>query len=311
MNLRLLFMILAGCDIMVPNKFSMVDLEGIDIVESQGIEIPGLYQKLANAIAQCRYQVIYNWKFDSILIPPSYVEMEVDGSEIKINENISVSNSDIVYIHSLEIHIRPVIRELSVTENGEYRVPEGVDGFNPVIVDVQSVFESIEINANGVYYPSEGVDGFDSVEVNISEAFFKYPPIRSVTADSVFAQVVSGLGQPRPECAFGEDTKNWWGSASNGQHWIEFELISQYVIKNIMFSNYFNIGSSTWASNSVIFQGSQNGSDWTTLLELTNLQNDSAQQTHSIENGITYLFYRFICQSSSTFYTGLGKIQFN
>lgn len=155
---------------MVPNKFSMVDLDGIDIVESQGVEIPGLYQKLVNAIAQCRYQVIYNWKFDSILIPPSYVEMELDGSEIKINENISVSNSDIVYIHSLEIHILPVINELSVTENGEYRVPEGVDGFNPITVDVPSVLPVIEsktITENGIYNAPAGIDGFNPVVVNV------------------------------------------------------------------------------------------------------------------------------------------------
>ncbi len=130
-------MILAGCDIMVPNKFSMVDLDGIDIVESQGIEIPGLYQKLANAIAQCRYQVIYNWKFDGILIPPSNVEMEVDGSEIKINENISVSNADIVYIHSLEPPgPEPVLVSLTATENGTYLPALGQDGFSEVNVNL-------------------------------------------------------------------------------------------------------------------------------------------------------------------------------
>lgn len=130
-------MILAGCDIMVPNKFSMVDLDGIDIVESQGVEIPGLYQKLTNAIAQCRYQVLYNWKFDSIIIPPSYVEMVVDGDEVKINDNISVSNSDIVYIHSLEPPgPEPVLVSLTATENGIYLPALGQDGFSEVNVNL-------------------------------------------------------------------------------------------------------------------------------------------------------------------------------
>lgn len=150
---------------MVPNKFSMVDLDGIDIVESQGVEIPGLYQKLTNAIAQCRYQVIYNWKFDGILIPPAYVEMEIDGSEVKINENISVSNADIVYIHSLEIHVHPVINELSVTEDGEYYVPEGVDGYNPVIVNVSPSLVSLTATENDTYYPPQEYAGFSSVNV--------------------------------------------------------------------------------------------------------------------------------------------------
>ena len=33
----------------------------------------------------------------------------------------------------------PVIQPLKVTENGKYPVPEGVDGFNPVTVDVLQV----------------------------------------------------------------------------------------------------------------------------------------------------------------------------
>lgn len=33
----------------------------------------------------------------------------------------------------------PVVKPLTVTENGVYTVPEGVDGFNPVNVDVFSV----------------------------------------------------------------------------------------------------------------------------------------------------------------------------
>lgn len=164
-------MILVGCDIMVPNKFSMVDLDGIDIVESQGVEIPGLYQKLVNAIAQCRYQVIYNWKFDSILIPPSYVEMVMNGSEVKINSNISVSDADIVYIHSLEPPApEPVINSLLVSENGVYTAPEGVDGFDPVTVNVpapQPVIESKTITENGVYNAPIGVDGYNPVVVNV------------------------------------------------------------------------------------------------------------------------------------------------
>ena len=69
---------------MVPDKFNMVDMEGIDIITSQGEEIPGLYQKLVESIAQCRYQCLYNWKFDGILIPPTYVEMVATDEEVTI-----------------------------------------------------------------------------------------------------------------------------------------------------------------------------------------------------------------------------------
>ena len=66
---------------MVPDKFNMVDMGGIDLVMAQGEEIPGLYERLVESITQCRYQCLYNWMFDGVIIPPTYVELEVDENE--------------------------------------------------------------------------------------------------------------------------------------------------------------------------------------------------------------------------------------
>jgi len=125
---------------MVPDKFDMVDMEGIDLIESQGETVEGLYQKLVESIAQCRYQCLYNWKFDGILIPPSYVEMEVRENGVWINEGVSVDEEDVIHIYSIEPEppapIEPVIQQLDVTENGTYVSPSGVDGYNPVVVNV-------------------------------------------------------------------------------------------------------------------------------------------------------------------------------
>ena len=150
---------------MIPDKFNMVDMGGIDIIESQGVAVSGLYQKLVDSITQCRYQCLYNWFFNGIVIPPTYVNMSVVDDEVKINSLISVTSEDVVVIHSLEVAI---IEELIVTENGDYLAPEGVDGFNPVSVNVQPTLESITINENGIYYPSQGVDGFNIVTANVS-----------------------------------------------------------------------------------------------------------------------------------------------
>lgn len=156
---------------MVPDKFNMVDMEGIDIITSQGEEIPGLYQKLVESIAQCRYQCIYNWKFDGILIPPTYVEMTIIDDVVWINEGVSVDEEDVIRIYSLEPPApEPNILELSVTENGTYVVPEGYDGYNPVTVDVpipEPVLTSLSVEINGTYTPPSGVDGFDEVVVNV------------------------------------------------------------------------------------------------------------------------------------------------
>lgn len=150
---------------MVPDKFNMVDMEGIDLIESQGVEVPGLYEKLVESIAQCRYQCLYNWKFDGILIPPTYVEMTATDESVSINGGVSVDLDDIVHIESLVIV--PVVEALSVTENGVYTPEEGVDGFAPVEVEVNPTIESLEVSANGVYTAPEGVDGYSPVTVSV------------------------------------------------------------------------------------------------------------------------------------------------
>lgn len=125
---------------MVPDKFDMVDMGGIDLIESQGVAVEGLYQRLVESITLCRYQCLYNWKFNGILIPPSYVEMEVRDGDVWINEGVSVDENDVIHIYSIEPEppspIVPEIEPLIVVENGEYYAPVGVDGYNPVTVNV-------------------------------------------------------------------------------------------------------------------------------------------------------------------------------
>ena len=159
---------------MVPDKFNMVDMEGIDLIESQGAEVPGLYQKLVESIAQCRYQCLYNWKFDGILIPPTYVEMVATDEEVTINGGVSVDLDDVVHIDSLSI--QPVLETLSVTENGVYTPEDGVDGFSSVEVEVEAnpVIQPLSVTANGVYTAPEGIDGYSPVTVNVSSSEYQY-----------------------------------------------------------------------------------------------------------------------------------------
>lgn len=42
-------------------------------------------------------------------------------------------------MHVVDYTRHPVIQPLKITENGKYSVPEGVDGFNPVNVDILQV----------------------------------------------------------------------------------------------------------------------------------------------------------------------------
>ena len=65
------------------------------------------------------------------------------------------------------VDVQPTIESLEINENGTYEVAEGVDGYSPITVDVQPTLEALEITANGTYTPGEGVDGFSSVVVNM------------------------------------------------------------------------------------------------------------------------------------------------
>lgn len=62
---------------------------------------------------------------------------------------------------------QPVVEELNVTTNGTYTPETGVDGFNPVVVNVpQGVTPtgSLEITANGTY----DITNYAQVVINVS-----------------------------------------------------------------------------------------------------------------------------------------------
>ena len=61
----------------------------------------------------------------------------------------------------------PVIVSLSATENGEYNVETGVDGFNPVLVNVEPKLTGLSVTENGTYLPEEPYEGFNGVVVNV------------------------------------------------------------------------------------------------------------------------------------------------
>ena len=64
----------------------------------------------------------------------------------------------------------PVIEPLSITENGTYTAPSGVDGYSPVTVDVQPNLGTKNITQNGTYTASsDNLDGYSSVTVDVQE----------------------------------------------------------------------------------------------------------------------------------------------
>lgn len=82
----------------------------------------------------------------------------------------------------------PVVEQLSVTENGTYNAPSGVDGYNPVEVNVprrEPVLESLSVTDNGTYTPSSGVDGYNSVDVNVPKEHHNVTS-KTITANGTY-----------------------------------------------------------------------------------------------------------------------------
>ena len=82
----------------------------------------------------------------------------------------------------------PVVEALNVTANGSYTAPSGVDGYNPVEVNVpqrEPVLESLSVTDNGTYTPSVGKDGFDSVDVNVPKEHHNVTS-KSITANGTY-----------------------------------------------------------------------------------------------------------------------------
>lgn len=195
---------------MVPDKFNMVDMGGIDLIMMQGETVPDLYQRLVESIAQCRYQCLYNWLFDGVQIPPTYVQLEIDEDtgDVCINEGVSVTEDDIIHIYSIEN--AGILVSLSVTENGTYLPEEGVDGFSEVSVSVPApTLEEISVTENGVYTPTEY--GFSKVTVNVSTPV---PPVGESWLDFLVTAVYSDYVDPLVTTIFYVTTDlSWEGSA--------------------------------------------------------------------------------------------------
>lgn len=129
---------------MIPYSYNMVDMQGVDLADVNGKTVDGLYELITEAINMCGDVILYNWKFSNTCLPPSACDIIQGDSSIIINGMIQVTELDEVILLFEPVPVpEPVINSLSVIENGEYTVPQGVDGFNPVNVNVPEKGESM------------------------------------------------------------------------------------------------------------------------------------------------------------------------
>lgn len=78
----------------------------------------------------------------------------------------------------------PVLDDITITENGHYTPPAGVDGYDDITVNVQEtppVLDDITITENGTYTPPSGVDGYDEITVNVPDVPASILPLNIVS----------------------------------------------------------------------------------------------------------------------------------
>ena len=102
-------------------------------------------------------------------IQPLTLSYNANGNYV-VNAPAGVDGYDPINIEVNIPQVEPVLDTLIVSQNGQYRPPEGVAGYNLVDVNVITpppVLDTLNVISNGTYTPPEGVAGYNQVNVNV------------------------------------------------------------------------------------------------------------------------------------------------
>jgi len=95
--------------------------------------------------------------------------VEQTGRSVAANGTYDTTGNNSVTVN-VPSQAAPVLQPKTVTENGDYYPPSGVDGFSEIHVNVQggsgsAVVQPLSVTQNGTYNPPSGVDGYAPVTV--------------------------------------------------------------------------------------------------------------------------------------------------
>lgn len=97
------------------------------------------------------------------------INAEINENIPTIGVNVPDGNVPVLPVETKGGGTEPTIVSLAVTENGEYTAPEGVDGYSPILVDVDPHLTNLVATENGTYRAEDYApfEGFENVVVNV------------------------------------------------------------------------------------------------------------------------------------------------
>ena len=175
------------------------------------------------------------------------VSLQPTLEKLEVTENgVYTPSSDIDGYNEVNVNVQPTLEKLTVTENGTYKSEGNIDGYNEVDVNVQPTLEQLSVTENGVYLPSS--DGFNKVDVNVQ------PTLNDIVieANGVYlpSSDIDGYKQITVEVPIEDKYKDLYKEATsyliestkgtfelNDSTWILDDSLSEYKLKNLLFSS--------------------------------------------------------------------------
>ena len=223
----------------------------------------------------------------------------------------AANNGKVLYIENGQIKAASASRwgggypeptgTITLTENGLHNVKD----YAEANVQVQGGGSDIEViplsvTENNTYIAPAG-KAYSPVTVNVSGGSSTNPAI------STLSSVAYGYMYP-----FGADNDSTWGSNGGSQEVLSLFYDSPVSITEVSFGNTFIEGNYHWCTGRVVFQYSDDGSNWTNLFDVQNLTDDVLNYyTQTISNSGSHQYYRFVCYKGGQYWACLKKVMIN
>ena len=128
-------------------------------------------------------------------IQPLTLSYNENGNYV-VNAPSGVDGYDQINIEVNIPQVEPVLDTLIVSQNGQYRPPSGVAGYNLVDVNVitpSPVIETLNVTTNGTYTSPEGVTGYNQVNVNVPTITLTQPLVKTELVKEGNTNLLSNL----------------------------------------------------------------------------------------------------------------------